>query len=69
MSHSLSNQVDVFKIVNGHEIIDPNIFVKIKAGKRTRGHHLTLVKGQSGFDVWKYYFFLRTINKWNIIVS
>ena len=38
------------------KIIDPNtyIFFKIKTGKRTRGHGVTLGKGQSRLDVRKY---------------
>ena len=39
-----------FKILNGHENIDPNIFVKIKTGKITRGHDFKLVKGQRKLD-------------------
>ena len=39
------DQIDIFKILNGHENIDPYIFFKIKPGKRTRGHDFTLVKG------------------------
>ena len=34
-----------------NENIDPNIFFKINTGKRTRGHYVTLVKGQSRLDV------------------
>ena len=30
--------------------IDPNIFLKIKTGKITRGHDFTLVKGQNRLD-------------------
>ena len=40
------DQIEVFKILNGHANIDPNIFFKIKTGKITRGHDFTLVKGQ-----------------------
>ena len=35
------------KIFNGYANIDCNIFLNIKACKRTRGHVLTLVKEQS----------------------
>ena len=46
--------------------IDPNIFFfKIKTGKITRGHELTLVKGQSRLDVRKYSFPQRTVKKCN----
>ena len=55
----------VFKILNGHANIDPNIFVKIKRGKITRGHDFTLVKGQNRLDFRKYSFSQRTVNAWN----
>ena len=42
----VEDQIEVFKILNGHEDIDPNIFDRIKTGKQTTGHDLTLVKGQ-----------------------
>ena len=41
------DQIEVFKILNGHENIDTNIYFKFKTGKRTRGHDFTLVKGLS----------------------
>ena len=36
-------QIEDFKMLSGHENIDPNIFVKIKTCKITRGHDFTLV--------------------------
>ena len=33
------------KLLNVHENVDPNVFFKIKTGKRTRGHDVTIVKG------------------------
>ena len=59
------NQIEVFKILNGYENIDSNIFFEIKESKITRGHNYTLVKKQSRFDVRKYSFSQRTINVWN----
>ena len=58
-------QIEVFKILNGHEKIDPNIFVKIKTDKITRGHDFTLVKGQNRLDFRKYSFSQRSVNEWN----
>ena len=55
----------MFKILNGYENIDSNIFFKIKKRKITRGHNFTLVKKQSRLDVRKYSFSQRTINVWN----
>ena len=51
--------------MNGQENIDPSIFFKIKAGKITRGHDFTLVKGQSRLDFRKYSFSQRTVNDRN----
>ncbi len=53
----------MFKILNGYENIDSNIFFEIKKSKITRGHNFTLVKKQSRLDVRKYS--QRTINVWN----
>ena len=56
----------MFKILNGYENIDSNIFsLEIKQGKITRGHNFTLVKKQSRLDVRKFSFSQRTINVWN----
>ena len=37
----------MFKILNGYENIDSNLFFQIKESKITRGHNFTLVKKQS----------------------
>ena len=58
------DQIEVFKILNGYENIDSNIFFEIKK-KKTRGHNFALVKKQSRLDVRKYSFSQRTINVWN----
>ena len=57
--------MEVFKILNGYENIDSNIFFEIKESKITRGHNYTLVKKQSRLDVRKYSISQRTINVWN----
>ena len=59
------DQIEVFKILNGYENIDSNIFFEIKQSKITRGHNFTLVKKQSRLDVRKFSFSQRTINVWN----
>ena len=59
-------QIEVFKILNGYENFDSNIFFfKIKESKITRGHNYTLVKKQSRLDVRKYSFSQSTIDVWN----
>ena len=55
----------MFKILNGYENIDYNIFFEIKQRKITRGHNFMLVKKQSRLDVRKFSFSQRTINAWN----
>ena len=64
-SFARGDQIEVFKILNGYENIDSNIFFEIKKSKITRGHNFTLVKKQSRLDVSKYSFSQRTINVWN----
>ena len=59
------DQIEVFKILNGYENIDSNIFFEIKESKITRWHNNKLVKKQSRLDVRKYSFSQRTINVWN----
>ena len=48
------NQTEVFKIVNGYEDIDRNMFFTLKEGSRTRGHKAALVKEQCRLDMRKY---------------
>ena len=55
----------MFKILNGYENIDSNIFFEIKESKITRGHNYTLVKKQSRLDVRKFSFSQGTINIWS----
>ena len=59
------DQIEVFKILNGYENIDSNIFFRNKKSQITREHNFTLVKKQSRLDVRKFSFSQRTINVWN----
>ena len=60
------DQIEVFKILNGYENVDSNLFFfEIKESKITRGHNFTLLKKQSRLDVRKFSFSQRTINVWN----
>ena len=59
------DQIEVFKILNGYENIDRNIFFSLKKDNRTRGHEVTLEKYQCTLDIRKYSFSQRTINEWN----
>ena len=55
----------MFKILNGYENIDSNIFFEIKESKITRAHNFTLVKKQSRLYARKFSFSQRTINVGN----
>ena len=59
------DQIEVFKIVNGYEDVDRNMFFKRKEGSRTRGHKAALAKEQCRLDTRKYSFSQRVINEWN----
>ena len=59
------DQIEVFKIVNGYEDVDRNMFFKLKEGSRTGGHKPALVKEQCRLDMRKYSFSQRVINEWN----
>ena len=58
-------QIEVFKILNGYENIDRNMFFSLKKDSRTRGHEVKLVKDQCRLDIRKHSFSQRTINEWN----
>ena len=53
----------MFKILNGYENIDRNIFFKEE--RRTRGHGVALAKKQCRLDIRT--FSQRTVNEWNIL--
>ena len=59
------DQIEVFKIVNGYEDVDRNMFFKLKEGSRTRGHKVALVKEQCRLDTRKCSFSQRVITEWN----
>ena len=61
----IGDQIEVFKIVNGYENIDRNIFFTVKEERRTRGHGVTLAKKQCRLDIRKFSFSQRTVNEWN----
>ena len=58
------DQTEVFKILNGYENIDRNIFFSVKEERRTRGHGITIAKKQCRLDIRKFSFSQRTVNGW-----
>ena len=59
------DQIEVFRIVNGYEDIDRNMFYQLKESSRSRGHKAALVNEQCRLDMRKYSFSQRVINEWN----
>ena len=57
--------IEVFKMLNGYENIDRNIFFSVKEERRTRRHGVTLAKKQCRLDIRKFLFSQITINEWN----
>ena len=55
----------MFRILNGYENIDRNMFFSVKEERRTRGHGITLAKKQCRLDIRKFSFPQRTVNEWN----
>ena len=53
----------MFKIVNGYEDVDRNMFFKLKEGRGTRVHKAVLVKEQGRLDMRKYSLSQRVINE------
>ena len=53
------NQIEVFKILNGYEYIDRNIYFSVKEERMTRGHGVTIAKKQC---IKKFSFSQRTVN-------
>ena len=56
------DQIEVFKILNGYENIDRNMFFSLKKNSRTRGHEVKLVKVVCRLYIRRYSFSRRKIN-------
>ena len=50
------DQIEVFKILNGYENINRNIFFSSKEERRTRGHGVTPAKKQCRLNMRKSHF-------------
>ena len=61
----IAYQIEIFKILNGYENIDRNMFFSLKKDRRTRGHEVKLVKDQCRLVIKKYSFSQRTVNECN----
>ena len=57
----LTDQIEVFKILNWYENIDRNIFFTVKEERRTRWHGVILAKKQCRLDIRKFSFSQRTV--------
>ena len=56
------NQIEVFKVLNGYEYIDRNIYFSVKEERMTRGHGVTIAKKQC---IRTFSFSQRTVKEWN----
>ena len=61
------DQIEVFKILNGYEDIDSNIYFKRKEDCMTRGHKAALVKPYWRLDKRKFSY-QRTTNDWSQLI-
>ena len=63
------DQIEVFKILNGYENIDRNMFFSVKEERRPRGHGIALAKKQCSTHththIRTFSFSQRTVNEWN----
>ena len=57
--------IEVFKMFNSLEDIDPKLFFVSQEGCSTRGHRLKILKQRARLDVRKYCFSHRVVNDWN----
>ena len=48
------DQIEVFKLLNGHENIDRNKLFSVKEGRWAREHGVTLAKKQCRLDIRKF---------------
>ena len=55
----------MFKVLNGYEDVDRNVYFKLKVGRISRGHKPAVVKEQGRLDMRKYPFSQRIINDSN----
>ena len=62
------DQIEVFKILNGYENIDRNIFFTVKEERKTRGHGVTLAKKQCRLDIF-FYFLTKNSKRMERIIS
>ena len=61
------DQIEVFKILNGYEYIDINIFFTVKEERRTRGRGVPIAKKQRRLDIRNVSLPQRTVTEWNIL--
>ena len=61
--------IKVFKIMGGHDRINPDIFFKTSANKTTRGHKSKFFKQQCQLNSRKFLFSQRIVDFWNKLLK
>ena len=61
--------IEVFKMLNGLEDINPDNLFIMSHNSETRGHNFKLFKKQlnKGLNIRKYFFSQRVVNTWNAL--
>ena len=59
------DMLQVFRILNGLDRLDPQLFFKLSKQTRTRGHCQKLYKDHSRLELRKHVFSQRILNDWN----
>ena len=59
------DMLQVFRILNGLDILDPQLFFQLSQQTRTRGHCQKIYKDHSRLVLRKHVFSQRIINDWN----
>ena len=57
--------MEVFIIMHGIELVDPNVFFTEREYKGLRGHAFTIKVNRSRLNIRKFYFSNRVVGRWN----
>jgi len=61
--------INVFKIMNGMDRLDPHNFFIFPPNNNTRGHSQKVFKGRRRLDLRRNVFSQRTVHDWNYLLE